>query len=131
METTDVLIIGAGPTGLMLANWLVRLGLRVLIADSKAGPTRESRAVIVQARSLEVYDQLGMPAPDLRAWCARHPAFRLHVFPYTRAARAAGLAESATYLLRPDGYVSLALPRFEERELARMVRQGWGWTDGV
>ena len=70
----------------------------------------------------------GTPAPDLSAWCARHPAFRLHVFPCTRAARAAGLAENATYLLRPDGYISLALPRFDEQEFTRMVRWGWGWN---
>lgn len=70
----------------------------------------------------------GIPAPDLRRWCARHPDFRLHVFPYTRAARAAGFADGATYLLRPDGYVSLALPRFEDQELTRMLRDGWGWN---
>lgn len=57
---TDVLIAGAGPTGLMLAAWLRRFGVRVLVADGKDGPTRESRAVIVQARSLEIYDQLGL-----------------------------------------------------------------------
>ncbi|AGL14937.1 FAD-dependent monooxygenase [Actinoplanes sp. N902-109] len=56
----DVLIAGAGPTGLMLANWLVKLGVRVIVADGKAGPTRESRALVVQARSLEIYDQLGL-----------------------------------------------------------------------
>jgi 2-polyprenyl-6-methoxyphenol hydroxylase-like FAD-dependent oxidoreductase len=59
-ERTDVLVVGAGPTGLMLANWLVRLGVRVVVADGKAGPTRESRALVVQARSLEIYDQLGL-----------------------------------------------------------------------
>ena len=59
-ERTDVLVVGAGPTGLMLANWLVKLGVRVIVADGKAGPTRESRALVVQARSLEVYDQLGI-----------------------------------------------------------------------
>jgi 2-polyprenyl-6-methoxyphenol hydroxylase-like FAD-dependent oxidoreductase len=57
---TDVLIVGAGPAGLMLANWLVKLGVSTLVVDHKAGPTRESRAVIVQARSLEIYDQLGL-----------------------------------------------------------------------
>jgi 2-polyprenyl-6-methoxyphenol hydroxylase-like FAD-dependent oxidoreductase len=60
--STDVLIVGAGPTGLMLANWLARLGVRPLIVDGKAGPTRESRALVVQARSLEAYDQLGVGA---------------------------------------------------------------------
>ena len=58
--TCDVLVVGAGPTGLMLANWLVRLGVDVIVADGKAGPTRESRALVVQARSLEIYDQLGL-----------------------------------------------------------------------
>jgi 2-polyprenyl-6-methoxyphenol hydroxylase-like FAD-dependent oxidoreductase len=56
----DVLIVGAGPTGLMLANWLVKLGVTVVVADGKGGPTRESRALVVQARSLEIYDQLGL-----------------------------------------------------------------------
>ncbi|MDY7087750.1 MAG: FAD-dependent monooxygenase [Actinomycetota bacterium] len=56
----DVLVAGAGPTGLMLANWLVKLGVGVIVADGKEGPTRESRALVVQARSLEIYDQLGL-----------------------------------------------------------------------
>ncbi|GAB2596329.1 2-polyprenyl-6-methoxyphenol hydroxylase [Paractinoplanes abujensis] len=56
----DVLVAGAGPTGLMLANWLVKLGVDVIVADGKEGPTRESRALVVQARSLEIYDQLGL-----------------------------------------------------------------------
>src|SRR3954462_15533336 len=58
--TCDVLVAGAGPTGLMLANWLVKLGVDVIVADTKDGPTRESRALVVQARSLEIYDQLGL-----------------------------------------------------------------------
>ena len=56
----DVLVVGAGPTGLMLANWLVKLGVEVIVADAKDGPTRESRALGLQARSLEIYDQLGI-----------------------------------------------------------------------
>ncbi|MEU4239951.1 FAD-dependent monooxygenase [Actinoplanes sp. NPDC026619] len=58
--TCDVLVAGAGPTGLMLANWLVKLGVDVIVVDGKDGPTRESRALVVQARSLEIYDQLGI-----------------------------------------------------------------------
>ncbi len=60
IEATDVLIVGAGPTGLMLANWLARLGVDCLLIDSKSGPTRESRALGVQARTMEIYDQLGI-----------------------------------------------------------------------
>ena len=65
--TCDVLVAGAGPTGLMLANWLVKLGVGVIVADGKDGPTRESRALVVQARSLEIYDQLGLGDQVLEA----------------------------------------------------------------
>ncbi len=58
--TTDVLIIGAGPTGLMAANQLQRFGVDFIIVDSKAGPTVESRALAVSARSMELYQQLGL-----------------------------------------------------------------------
>src|SRR5579859_2309734 len=57
---TDVLIVGAGPTGLMLACWLARLGIHPLVIDKKEGLTRESRAMGVQARTLETYDMLGI-----------------------------------------------------------------------
>ncbi len=57
---TDVLIVGAGPTGLMLANQLARRGIRVLIIDRHAGPSRETRALGVQARTLEIYSRLGI-----------------------------------------------------------------------
>jgi 2-polyprenyl-6-methoxyphenol hydroxylase-like FAD-dependent oxidoreductase len=63
----DVLVVGAGPTGLMLANWLVKLGVRVIVVDGKAGPTVESRALVLQARSIEVYDQLGIADKVLAA----------------------------------------------------------------
>jgi 2-polyprenyl-6-methoxyphenol hydroxylase-like FAD-dependent oxidoreductase len=63
----DVLVAGAGPTGLMLANWLVKLGVRVIVVDGKEGPTRESRALVVQARSIEIYDQLGIADQVLAA----------------------------------------------------------------
>ncbi|MBT2321824.1 FAD-dependent oxidoreductase [Variovorax paradoxus] len=61
----DVLIVGAGPTGLMLANQLARRGVRVLIIDRHAGPARETRALGVQARTLEIYAQLGIAARAL------------------------------------------------------------------
>src|SRR5262250_3080101 len=57
---TDVLIVGAGPTGLMLANQLARRGARAQIVDRHAGPARETRALGVQARTLEIYERLGI-----------------------------------------------------------------------
>src|SRR4051812_20112983 len=57
---TDVLIVGSGPTGLMLANQLGRRGIRATIIDRHAGPARETRALGVQARTLEIYARLGI-----------------------------------------------------------------------
>jgi 2-polyprenyl-6-methoxyphenol hydroxylase-like FAD-dependent oxidoreductase len=57
---TDVLIVGAGPTGLMLANQLGRRGVRAMIVDRHAGPALQTRALGVQARTLEIYSQLGI-----------------------------------------------------------------------
>src|SRR5260370_12855374 len=57
---TDVLIVGAGPTGLVLALWLTRLGVRVRILDKTSEPGTTSRAVAVQARTLELYRQVGL-----------------------------------------------------------------------
>lgn len=57
---TDVLIVGAGPTGLVLALWLRRLGVRVRIVDKTAEPGTTSRALAVQARTLEFYSQIGI-----------------------------------------------------------------------
>src|SRR5580704_19228167 len=57
---TDVLIIGAGPTGLVLALWLSHYGVRVRIVDRTAEPGTTSRALAVQARTLEVYSQIGL-----------------------------------------------------------------------
>ena len=59
---TDVLVVGAGPTGLMAAVVLGRAGVAAVVVDGKAGPTRESRALAVQARTMEIYDQLGLSA---------------------------------------------------------------------
>ena len=74
---TDVLIVGAGPTGLMLANQLARRGVRIVIIDRHSGPAQQSRAIAVQARTLEIYSkmgiidkalELGIPATGANMW---------------------------------------------------------------
>jgi 2-polyprenyl-6-methoxyphenol hydroxylase-like FAD-dependent oxidoreductase len=60
IRDTDVLIVGAGPTGLVLALWLTRMGVRVKIFDKTAEPDTTSRALGVQARTLELYRQVGI-----------------------------------------------------------------------
>ena len=56
----DVLIVGGGPTGLMLANQLGRRGIRAMIVDRHSGPAQQSRAMVVHARTLEIYSKLGI-----------------------------------------------------------------------
>jgi 2-polyprenyl-6-methoxyphenol hydroxylase-like FAD-dependent oxidoreductase len=60
MTDTDVLVVGGGPTGLMLANQLVRRGIRATVVDRHSGPAQQTRAMAVHARSLEIYSKLGI-----------------------------------------------------------------------
>lgn len=62
---TEVLIVGAGPTGLALALWLARLGVRVRIVDRGQDQGGARRAFALQARTLEFYDRLGLGADVL------------------------------------------------------------------
>jgi 2-polyprenyl-6-methoxyphenol hydroxylase-like FAD-dependent oxidoreductase len=82
----DVLIVGAGPTGLVLALWLTAQGVKVRIIDKKDGPGDTSRAMVVQARTLELYRQLDLAETLLKQghhmaainmWTKGKPAARL------------------------------------------------------
>lgn len=79
---TEVLVVGAGPTGLMAGVVLCRRGVPAVVVDRKAGPTRESRALAVHARSMEVYDQLGLADAVL---AGSYPAVRLQIGGSARA----------------------------------------------
>src|SRR5215510_4850614 len=59
-QQPQVLIVGTGPTGLVLALWLRRLGVEVRIVDKTKEPGTTSRAVAIQARTLEFYRQIGL-----------------------------------------------------------------------
>lgn len=58
----DVLIVGAGPTGMLLGCALVHQGLSVRIIDAGSGPTQASKAQVLQPRTLEILEQLGIAA---------------------------------------------------------------------
>jgi 2-polyprenyl-6-methoxyphenol hydroxylase-like FAD-dependent oxidoreductase len=60
---TDVLIVGAGPTGLALACQLIRHGVDFTIIDKNETTTPHSKAIGVHARTLEIYEQIGLAEP--------------------------------------------------------------------
>src|ERR1043165_2594385 len=62
---TDVIIIGAGPTGLSLACQCIRYGINFVVVEKNATVTPFSKAIGVQARTLEVYDQIGLAQPAI------------------------------------------------------------------
>src|SRR5215471_20461463 len=57
---TDVLIVGAGPTGLSLACQLLRYGIDFVVVEKNASLTPYSKAIGVHARTLEIFDQIGL-----------------------------------------------------------------------
>jgi 2-polyprenyl-6-methoxyphenol hydroxylase-like FAD-dependent oxidoreductase len=84
----DVLIAGAGPTGLVLALWLTKLGVHVRIIDKVAEAGTTSRALAVQARTLEFYQQVGLaqavvdrghPVAALNLWVKNARAARVPI----------------------------------------------------
>src|SRR5690242_18239331 len=86
MNRSDVLVIGAGPTGLVLALWLTKLGVPVRIIDKTSAPGTTSRALAVHARTLELYRQLdladfivahGHKVPAVNLWVRGKPQARV------------------------------------------------------
>jgi 2-polyprenyl-6-methoxyphenol hydroxylase-like FAD-dependent oxidoreductase len=62
---TDVLIVGAGPVGLFLANECARRGLRWRIVETRAAQSEYSKALAVFPRTMEVFDMAGLATPFL------------------------------------------------------------------
>lgn len=119
MATTyDVLVVGAGPTGLMLAAWLARAGVPALVIDDKAGPANESRAVGVQARTMETYDMMGLGE---RARAEGVPAYGAAVWVRGRNVARAILAEIGGHL-SPHPYMFVMGQDRTERMLLADLR---------
>ena len=137
-RSAEVLIVGAGPTGLVLALWLKRLGVDVRIVDKTAEPGTTSRALAVHARTLEFYEQMGLAGDVVecglkfaaanvwvRGKLASHAAFGfcLNNPPYhydeeERRVEHAFLKKVTPYLA-PGGVLCFLLP---QRRLAVSVR---------
>jgi len=63
MSAPQILVVGAGPTGLMLALELAAAGVAVRIIDSRPEPSDKSRALVVHARTLELLDRHRLAQP--------------------------------------------------------------------
>jgi 2-polyprenyl-6-methoxyphenol hydroxylase-like FAD-dependent oxidoreductase len=74
MAKVDVLISGAGPVGLTMANELVRHGISVRIVDKSAERTDKSKALVLWSRTLELFDHAGYVDPFLAAGMQAHGA---------------------------------------------------------
>ncbi|MFF1478955.1 FAD-dependent oxidoreductase [Streptomyces sp. NPDC058301] len=59
-RSDQVLVVGAGPVGLVTAHELARRGVAVRVVDAAEGPSATSRAIATHARTLEIYDQMGV-----------------------------------------------------------------------
>jgi 2-polyprenyl-6-methoxyphenol hydroxylase-like FAD-dependent oxidoreductase len=84
--TPEILVVGAGPTGLVLALWLARMGIRLRIIDKAPEAGMTSRALAVHARTLELYRQLdltesviagGRAVPAINLWVQGKPEARV------------------------------------------------------
>ncbi|WP_395294778.1 FAD-dependent oxidoreductase [Kitasatospora hibisci] len=75
--SNPIIVVGAGPVGLTTALEPARRGVPVRIVDRLAEPTAESRAIIVHARSLEMFERLGLVDELIRAG-VRTTAMEMH-----------------------------------------------------
>lgn len=146
---TDVLVVGAGPTGLMLANQLARQGVRVMIIDRHSGPAQQTRAMAVHARTLEIYSKMGIVDRALELgrrgnganmwaegqWTARIPLGEIgkgvSPFPYVLM-----LGQDDNERILGDRLASLGVDIQWNTELVSMARRSDGmlanlkWPDG-
>ncbi len=67
MNDTDILIVGAGPVGLFLANECARRGLRWRLIEAQPGQSQYSKALAIFPRTLEIFDMAGLAEPFLVA----------------------------------------------------------------
>jgi 2-polyprenyl-6-methoxyphenol hydroxylase-like FAD-dependent oxidoreductase len=114
---TDVLIVGAGPSGLVLANVLAAHGVDFRIVDSKSGPVAESRAAIVHVRTLELLERIGLAE---RAVTRGMPTTRIEIC--ERGRRTAVLSLAGTKAHSPFPY-ALAL---EQDRTEHLLVEGLG-----
>jgi 2-polyprenyl-6-methoxyphenol hydroxylase-like FAD-dependent oxidoreductase len=131
----DVLIVGAGPTGLTMACLLAQFGIKFRIVDKKLGITDRSKALAVQARTLELFEQLeitekaleqGHPAEGLDLMVEGKPRVSIDLREYgkgfTKYPYVFILAQDKTETLLSDKLESFGKKVEWKRELVELVQ---------
>ena len=119
----NVLIAGAGPTGLTLAIELARRDILCRVIDAASGPAKSSRGKGVQPRTLEVFEDLGV-LDAVQAAGGLYPRFRVHAGPFSFAAgRLNKVVEPSSSVPFPNLWL---LPQWRTEEIlrARLERLG-------
>ncbi|RKS07320.1 FAD binding domain-containing protein [Nocardiopsis sp. Huas11] len=128
MDTTDVLVVGAGPTGLTLACSLRAQGVDVRVVDRAEGPATSSRANFLHARGSEVLDRLGalgdLPEDAISAMTITVHAAGVPVSVVRFGDT--GLRTAAPALLLPQSRIERAL-----RERLAELGGGVEWSTGL
>jgi len=118
-----VLVVGAGPTGLTLAAQLLARGIHTRIIDKGDGPARQSRALGIHARTLEVLDTMGMAEEFL---ARGHRVGHLRMYAGTRRLLNLNLAHNGSrygfVLHLPQSETEMVL-RGRVRELGGTIEQ--------
>src|SRR5579872_2478723 len=115
---TDVLIVGAGPVGLFLANECARRGLRFRIIEQQSEQTQHSKALAIFPRTLEIFDMAGLAAPFAAA--ANRVTWVAVASPQRQLARLHFAPEGTPY-----SYVAMVPQDVTERLLAEaLVKKG-------
>src|ERR1700735_2015060 len=76
-DSASVLIVGAGPTGLLLAAELNRRGVPCHLIDARPAPLHWDRATVVHPRSLQIFESLGLVDRFLDEGC-RQRVIKIH-----------------------------------------------------
>jgi 2-polyprenyl-6-methoxyphenol hydroxylase-like FAD-dependent oxidoreductase len=112
-----VLVVGAGPTGLMVANELARHGVPPRIVDRGPAPATTSRALVVQPRTLEIFDDIGVID---QAIAAGNPALSLTI----TFAKSSVELDIADQLTGPQNYTSYpALRTLSQHDTERILTE--------
>ncbi|MCZ1008564.1 FAD-dependent monooxygenase [Streptomyces lydicus] len=134
---TDVIVVGAGPTGLLLGAELALAGVRVQILERRATAQRDSRALTLHPRSIELMDQRGLAERFLAAgrrvpgWHFAGLDTRLDFSALdTRHGYTLFLAQARTEQLLAERASELAVPVRRGYEVVGLRRSGKGGDAG-